>query len=209
MDRDCRHGHRDAESSARGAEPADTAMPPQLIEKDLLLRPFAATDAPAFVGAARESVESVGRWLPWCVPGYGEDDALRWFAHCERERWQGDAFAFGVFDRRDGQLLGGAGLNRIAHDHHFANLGYWVRRSRQGQGIATACTRSLAAFGFGTLGLSRVEIVVAVGNQASIAVARKAGALHEGIARNRLHLHGRAHDAHMFSLVPDGKPGAP
>jgi RimJ/RimL family protein N-acetyltransferase len=35
-----------------------------------------------------------------------------------------------------------------------------------------------------------------------MAVARRAGAVHEGLARNRLQLRGRAVDAHMFSLIP-------
>ena len=98
--------------------------------------------------------------------------------------------------------MGGAGLNAIRHDHRFCNLGYWVRQSRQGQGIATRIVHALANQAFGPLQLQRVEIVVAVGNLASERVAVKSGALHEGVARNRLVIDDHPAAAHVFSLVP-------
>jgi ribosomal-protein-serine acetyltransferase len=62
--------------------------------------------------------------------------------------------------------------------------------------------KALSKFGFSELRLGRIEIVVAVGNDASISVARKSGALQEGLARNRLKIHEKFSDAHVFSLVP-------
>jgi RimJ/RimL family protein N-acetyltransferase len=50
--------------------------------------------------------------------------------------------------------------------------------------------------------LNRIEILVAVDNLASQRVAAKVGAVREGILRNRLLLHGKIHDAVMFSLIP-------
>ena len=60
----------------------------------------------------------------------------------------------------------------------------------------------LADYGFKELKLNRIEILVAVDNLASQRVAAKAGAVREGILRNRLLLHGKIHDAVMFSLIP-------
>ena len=60
----------------------------------------------------------------------------------------------------------------------------------------------LAHFGFETLALNRIEIVVAVGNLASERVAQKSGALLECVARNRLLIHGVPVPASVFSLVP-------
>ncbi|EQD34665.1 acetyltransferase, partial [mine drainage metagenome] len=97
---------------------------------------------------------------------------------------------------------GGAGLNRIDARHRSANLGYWVRHARQGRGIATQAARALLAFGFDTLQLARIEIVAAEGNAASAAVARKAGATLEYVARNRLIVGGRAVPARVFACVP-------
>jgi ribosomal-protein-serine acetyltransferase len=38
-------------------------------------------------------------------------------------------------------------------------------------------------------------------------VAEKSGALREGVLRNRLLLHGKIHDAAMYSLTPEDLPG--
>ena len=167
-----------------------------------LLRPFEDPDAPAFARAARESSGSVGPWLPWCHAGYTEQEALDWFAHCRSGELSGRAFEFGIFSTADGELLGGAGLNEINPQHRLCNLGYWVRQSRQRQGIASGSARALAQFGFDSLQLQRIEIVAALGNEASAAVARKAGARLECVARNRLRIGDSAVAAMVFSLVP-------
>jgi RimJ/RimL family protein N-acetyltransferase len=168
----------------------------------LVLRPLLSSDAPAFVDAVLESTETVGRWMPWCAHTYSEREALEWFAACAAAQSAGSAFDVGVFCQDTGDFLGGAGLNQIMQQHRFCNLGYWVRQSRQRQGIALRCVKALAAQAFEKLLLHRVEIVVAEGNHASEAVAVKAGALRESIARNRLYIHDQPVSAHVFSLVP-------
>jgi RimJ/RimL family protein N-acetyltransferase len=72
----------------------------------------------------------------------------------------------------------------------MANLGYWVRTSETGRGIASKATRLVAQFGFAELGLQRIEILAAVGNVASQRVAEKAGAVRECVARKRLLING-------------------
>ncbi|MNI27463.1 putative ribosomal N-acetyltransferase YdaF [compost metagenome] len=108
----------------------------------------------------------------------------------------------GIFCVATGQLLGGAGINQLAAHHRYGNIGYWVRQSRQGQGIAQQAVALLREFGFERLGLFRLEIVMGVGNTASEAVAIAAGATFECLARNRIFLHDQPLDANIYSLVP-------
>ena len=174
----------------------------QLYADGLLLRPFEDPDAASFAAAVRESAEGMQRWMPWSSADYRAEQALQWFQAC-RDGWAaGTAFEYGIFDQDTAAFVGGAGLNKIQHDPRFCNLGYWVRQSCRGQGVAPRVVRALATQAFGPLGLHRVEIVVAVGNLASERVAVKAGAVREGVARNRLVIDGRPVAAHMFSLVP-------
>ena len=84
----------------------------------------------------------------------------------------------------------------------MANLGYWVGTRHTGKGYATRAARLLSDFGLNDLKLQRVEIVAAVTNHASQRVAEKAGAVREGILRNRIVLHGQPHDAVMYSRIP-------
>ena len=99
-------------------------------------------------------------------------------------------------------------MNQFNHVHNFANLGYWVRESRQGRGIALEAVSLVSEFGFRVLGLTRIEIVVAEANLPRRRVAEKAGAHFEGIARKRILLRDQAIDAAMYSLVADTVPAA-
>jgi RimJ/RimL family protein N-acetyltransferase len=73
---------------------------------------------------------------------------------------------------------------------------------RTRKGAATEAIRLLARSGFGTLGLVRIKILVAVGNFASQRAAEKAGVRREGLLRNRVIHRGELRDAYMFSLIP-------
>ncbi|MET0266833.1 MAG: GNAT family protein [Duganella sp.] len=176
---------------------------PDIIHAGLLLRRYSNADAEQLTAAVLESVASVGPWLPWCTADFSIDHSLSWFELCASQLAAGTAFEYGIFCHQSGKLLGGAGLNDIRQRHKLCNLGYWVRQSAQGQGVASRAVQALAARAFRELGLQRVEIVVAVGNTASEAVALKSGAVREGIARNRVQIGERSMAAHMFSLVPD------
>lgn len=168
----------------------------------LLFREFRDTDAQDFANAARESVDTVGRWMPWCTASFSEQNALDWFAMCRASRDAQTGHEFGVFSEDAGRLLGGVGLNAINQQNLFCNLGYWVRQSAQRQGVAHRTVRAMLPYAFNTLGMHRVEIVIAQGNVASEAVARKAGAQFECTARNRLQLNGGPVPASIYSVIP-------
>ncbi|WP_421235053.1 GNAT family N-acetyltransferase [Aeromonas enteropelogenes] len=173
-----------------------------LANTQIVIRPFEPGDADEFVRAAHESIETVGSWMSWCTPSFNQEQALAWFASCDQDRAAGRAFDMGIFCATTGQLLGGAGINQLSPHHRYGNIGYWVRQSRQGQGIARQSVALLRDFGFQQLGLFRLEIVMGIGNTTSEAVAIAAGATFECRARNRIFLHGQPMNAHIYALVP-------
>ncbi len=171
-------------------------------DERLLIRPYRRSDVEALYEAVRESISEVEQWLPWCHPEYTRAESEAWIAERSEAWLSGEAYDFGIFDARSTELWGGCGLNYINRDHQLANLGYWVRTSCTGRGIASDAVRLLAHFGFEELRLTRIEIVVVEANKPSLRVAEKVGATREGVLRNRLVLHDRALDAVMFSLIP-------
>jgi RimJ/RimL family protein N-acetyltransferase len=177
-------------------------MHPTLAETRVLLRPLAWDDRDALYAAVDESREALGAWMSWCNPAYSVRDAGEWIDRCERS-WesQGDR-EFGIFDAASGEVLGCTGINQFNRINNFANLGYWVRTSRAGQGIASAAALLLAKWAFRELKINRIEIVALAGNAASRRVAEKIGCRFEGIARNRLVFRGLPHDGALYSLVP-------
>ena len=139
---------------------------------------------------------SLATWLPWCHAGYALADAQTYVATC-RDGWEaGSLFAFAIRERAGGQLLGRIGLSQIDRANRSANLGYWVRQTHLGRGLAARAARLAAQFGFGPLKLIRIEIVIEPGNHASRRTAERCG------ARHRLWLRERATDAAIYSLLP-------
>lgn len=173
-----------------------------LANTQIVIRPFEPGDADKFVRAAHESIETVGSWMSWSSRSFTRDSALEWFATCDQDREAGRAYDMGLFCAATGQLLGGAGINQLSPHHRYGNIGYWVRQSRQGCGIARQAVALLHDFGFRQLGLFRLEIVMGIGNTASEAVAIAAGATFGCRARNRIFLHRQPMDAHIYALVP-------
>ena len=168
----------------------------------VLLRPFRLEDAEATYTAVRESLHDLKPWMSWAHDDYSFNET-REFIRITRARWsEGTLFAFAITDAKSGQVLGGCSLSHIHPVYYLCNLGYWVRSSRHGQGIAGQATRLAARYAFEKAGLIRVEIVIALGNKASIRVAEKVGAHYEGLLRNRMVVGREVYDAHMYSLTP-------
>lgn len=168
----------------------------------VLLRPFRFEDAEETFVTVRESLIDLRPWMSWAHDGYSIQEA-REFIRITRTRWEENSmFAFVITDANSGSILGGCSLSHIHPVYHLCNLGYWVRTSRRGQGIAVRATKLAARYAFEKVGLIRMEIVVALENRASMRVAEKAGAHYEGILLNRMVVGKAVYDAHMYSLVP-------
>lgn len=172
-----------------------------LLTTDFVLRPYVTGDAPALVDAILESTSTLTPWMPWATAQFSNSDALAWIAACEKGWTDATCFEFAIVDRDSGLFVGGCGLNQINPLHAFCNLSYWVRQSWQRKGAASAAIRALTDYAWTELDLQRLEIVVAVANDASRNAARKAGAFDEGIARKRIKLGRQWVDAQMLSLV--------
>jgi RimJ/RimL family protein N-acetyltransferase len=171
-----------------------------LIDEELLLRPFRLTDSIGLYCAVKESLEELKPWMSWATDNYNELSA-REYITIARGRWnEGTFYALAITQSEE--ILGACTLSSIHSIYHFCNLGYWVRSSYRGQGIAGRAAKLAARFAFESLGLIRAEIVVAVENHASLRVAEKIGAHDEGILLNRMVIGKSIYDAHMYSLLP-------
>ena len=164
------------------------------------IRRYRLDDAAVVAEAARESVNEIQPWMPWCHPDFSVDESRAWLEANVPAFDAGTAFEFAIVSP-DGKYLGGCGLNQIDALNNRANLGYWVRSTDTRRGVATAAVRALRDWAFDHTSLIRLEIVVAVGNIPSQRVAAKVGAVREGLLHKRLLLHGAVHDATMFSLT--------
>lgn len=138
------------------------------------LRELSCSDAPAirrvYAGAA---VTYLGR--PAMTAPEAEEyvaRAMGWSAADPVEQ-----FALGA--ETGGELIGVVRLRLVTPRH--GRVGYVFREDRWGGGHATRAVRELAAFAFGTLGLTSLGARHHPGNPASGRVLTKAGFLRTGV----------------------------
>lgn len=177
-------------------------MKTELTDGVISLRPYKIEDADELYAAVSESMRELRPWMPWVHPGYSIEESRTWLAAREEAWKNGEAYDFRISYARTDEYLGGVGLNQF-NPHRAANLGYWIRTSAAGRGIATRAARLVARFGFEELNLIRIEIVAAAGNLASQRVAAKVGAVREGWMRQAILVHDVAHDVVLTSLVAE------
>jgi RimJ/RimL family protein N-acetyltransferase len=173
-----------------------------LTDDSINVRSYEFGDETALHEMIHESLKELQPWMSWASRDYTLEVAKN-FVAISRAKWaEGELYNCAITDAISGELLGGCGLSHMHPVYHFCNLGYWVRTSQHGKGIAGRAAKLIAKFAFEKLGLIRSEIVVAVGNEPSRRVAEKIGAHYEGILLNRMVVGKAIYDAHMFSLLP-------
>jgi RimJ/RimL family protein N-acetyltransferase len=145
-------------------------------------------DAPLLWEAIETSRTSLIPWMPWAETSHRDpDETLERIEAWTRQRQapEPDEFFLGLFDRATGAVVGGSGFHRVIPELGQAEVGYWVREGRRGQGLCTEAVRGIVTSGFRDWGFRRIVIECAGTNRASSRVAEKAG----------LPLEARHHDA--------------
>jgi ribosomal-protein-serine acetyltransferase len=162
-----------------------------------------APPATEFLAAVRESQASLARWLPWCHADYGQVDVERWYDTADAMWLSRAGCPMTLRDAETGRLLGGVGIHDILlYGKREAEIGYWVRLSARGRGVASTAIRAAAAFAFNELALVRATLRIALANDSSRRAAERAQARFEGVARHGI-VHGEARfDAAVYSLLP-------
>ncbi|MBA3382592.1 MAG: GNAT family N-acetyltransferase [Actinobacteria bacterium] len=183
----------------------------RIVSERLVIRCWEPLDAPLLKEAIDSSLEHLQPWMPWARAEPQElsekVDLLRRF----RGQFDlGTDFVMGIFDIDERDVLGGTGLHK-RRGADALEIGYWIRSSHVGRGLATESSAALTRVAFELCDVDRVEIRVDPANEASLTIPRKLGFVEEGILRRRLppDEDGVPRDVIVFSLFRDGFAGSP
>lgn len=145
---------------------------------------------------------------PW-EPAWQEDSLTR-AAYRRRLRrlgiqWRRDeAYVFHILRREDMALVGAISLTQVRRGvAQMASVGYWIGRPFARQGYMTEALAVTLDYGFGTLGLHRIEAACLPRNDASRGVLEKVGFRPEGEARQYLKINGVWEDHLLFAVLFD------
>jgi len=143
---------------------------------------------------------------PW-EPTWPRDDLTRMAFRRRLRRYQreiraDEGYAFFVFEREHGALIGGITLAHVKRGvTQSCSMGYWAGERYAGRGLMGDAVRAVIPFCFGTLGLNRIEAATLPHNERSIRLLKRVGFTEEGFARRFLCIDGAWRDHILFGLV--------
>lgn len=171
----------------------------------LTLRPWRHSDADAVHRVMQDPNMHVFLNLP---DPYTREDALNFVAGPGDEgRGDGTGIGCAVAEAATGRLVGSAALRLPRGPRVAAEIGYWTDPRAQGNGYAAEASRVLAGWAFGH-GVTRVEILCAATNVASVRTALRAGFCFEAVLRADGSAGGAPVDHAVFARLAQD-PGEP
>ena len=152
--------------------------------------------------AVAETWEELNRWMRWAENREAFSAALMEIRNREvmasfllRETIE----LIGI-ETRTGEAVVWCGFHDIDWKARQCDTGHWVRKSAQGQGLATETANAMLRYAFGALGMQRVGLTHSGGNEASRRIAERLGFTFEGIQRRANMLPGgKSADKHCYA----------
>jgi RimJ/RimL family protein N-acetyltransferase len=165
-----------------------------------MLRPFQMQDASPLFEALDESRPELTTSLPQLARIASKVQCLEWIDARGHDALCDSALWLAVTTSDHNQLAGSCWMSHMKREPGTARLGYWLRPSQQGRGLATKAARMLARYAFAQLGLHRLDLLVPDSHVPSIQVARRLGATCEGVHLGSTTRLGRKGVSLRFSL---------
>ena len=112
-----------------------------------------------------------------------------------------EAIRFALVPREGGAMIGSCTLFAIDAQNRRAEMGYILAREAWGKGLMHEALTALLDWGFGPLGLHRVEADVDPRNVASVKSLERLGFAREGFLRQRWQVAGEISDSVFLGLL--------
>lgn len=123
--------------------------------------------------AKEESLDSLRPWMPWAKDGAGTvDDTREMLIKAQAKFILREDLMMLVFTH-EGEFVAAAGLHGFSWRIPSAFIGYWAKTSAQGKGYVTEATNALLRYGFGHIGLRKMDVFMDSENTASENVAKR------------------------------------
>ena len=183
--------------------PDDDRTPqPTLRTERLVLRPFVPADAARIQElAGNPRVAETTLNIPHPYP---DGAAEAWIAGHRPAFDRGENIVFAIVT--DGIGLVGAINLRLELRHLRGEVGYWIGEAYWGRGYATEALRAVLDYGFGPVGLNRIQAKHLPRNAASGRVMQKAGMIWEATLRQYLRKDGRFEDLESYAMLRSDRP---
>ena len=138
--------------------------------------------------------------------GADEEFVTGWVARYEAGWDDASRAGFAIRGVADGAFLGFASIVRLDLEAREGEIGYALPPPARGRGVAGRSVELLTRWGFGELGLVRLELRIDIRNPASERVAKRAGYERDGVLRSLHFKEGLRCDLGIWSRLSNLEP---
>ena len=123
----------------------------------------------------QDDLKDLVTWEGPSGEGYGKAQAQRFLNFCFAEYFKLGVGRWGMLLRTTGAIVGNCGFCHINFSQKTGEVAYYVDPKHRGRGLAAEALGALIEFGFGDMGLARIEARCDPDNKSSERVMQKAG----------------------------------
>ena len=170
-----------------------------LINEQVQLRSYVPADAPGLFHAIDRNRAHLRRWLAWVDGTTQADHSAAFIEHSLAQMERQEGIALGIF--HNDRIIGGLGMLQWDHMLRKAQVGYWIDKTYEGQGMVSICLGRFLEFLFTKLNLNKTEVQFVVSNVRSRALAERLGFRIEGVLRESYLVNGKLEDLLLAGLL--------
>ena len=139
-----------------------------------------AFEGPRDIETARKEIES------YCMKPFSENTGFRW----------------GITIKGSNQLIGTAGFYAWVKERGYrAEIGYELLREHRRKGVMRETLIAIVSYGFETMKLHRIQVLIEPRNEASIRLVEGLGFKREGVLREDQYFRGGFQDDIVYSIL--------
>jgi ribosomal-protein-serine acetyltransferase len=177
-------------------------LPTKILGKQCILRPYRSGDGAAFFDAVDEDRAELATWLAW-VEQYKMLEDTESYVRNMAGRWQTrEALILGIFSPDEKTLYGGTGFHGFDWKVPSLEIGWFLRKSARGRGIANEAINLCCTLAFDHMKVNRVWGSVDALNDKSWKLFERVGFTREAHLRGERRSHrGEIRDTFIYGML--------
>ena len=152
------------------------------VDTDIELRLLKQSDSIDIFNMIDSQREYFGKWLPFVESTKQLSDTKNFVKSIVNT--PKDLFEYIFTIRKQKEFIGLIGFKSTDKLNKKTEIGYWISKNNQKQGIVSKAVERLCDFAFNKLDLNRIQIKCAVENKASINIPKRLDFKFEGVERH-------------------------
>lgn len=169
------------------------------VDEHIELRPLMKHHAEEIFATVDAHRSSLGQWMDWVDSHQSIEDTASFIKTTLQHYRDYDGLNAGIW--YEGVFCGEVSFNSWSLKNYKADVGYWLADSFIGKGIMTKAVRALIHYGFDVVGIHRIELLCAIHNERSCAIAERLNFTHEGILRRGERVRNQYYDVNAYAIL--------